>query len=283
MSFKINIKLSGVGETFQVEVNPEDTVEKIIEKCCEARNDLEKDRVTLVFKGRILKPDQTAEALKLAEDMTIHLVRKPAPKGSKPAATSGTATSGATSGSAPTSSAGNTGTSGNTGTGGSSTASNPFANLGGLGGMGGGLPNLASGGGLSGMGGMNMDPNTISQMMSNPMYQQMMDQMLQNPDFMNQMIENNPQLRAMADANPQVREMLQNPELMRSMMTPEAMQASMNLMNNANPNSMSGTMSGAPGSMAAPGGGSSSSGATGTSGTGSGATGAAGTTGTGKY
>ena len=46
--------------------------------------------------------------------------------------------------------------------------------MGGMGGMGGIPPNLASGGGPSGLGGLNMDPNMISSMMSNPMVQSMM-------------------------------------------------------------------------------------------------------------
>jgi ubiquilin len=268
MSFKINIKLSGVGETFQVEITQEDTVEAIIAKCVEAREDLEAERVTLVFKGRILKTDQTAESLKLVDDVTIHLVRKPAPKGSKPATSSGAASTPAF-GASP--SAPSTGT-GATGSAGASTAPNPFANMGGLGA---GLPGMSAGGGASGMGGMNMDPNTINSMMGNPMFQNMMDQMMQNPDFMSSMIDNNPTLRQMADTNPQVRDLLSNPDMLRSMMTPEAIQTSMNLMNNANANSATGTLSGAPGSMAMPGGSSSAGAATGTGAAGSSATGAA--------
>jgi len=292
MSFKINIKLSGVGETFPVEITLEDTIEDIISKCCEAKTELDKDRVTLVFKGKILKPEQTAESLKLAEDMTIHLVRKPAPKGTKPSkpdATGAATTSAPASSSAPSSTP-------TTGSASSSTAPNPYAGLGG-----GSIPGLFSGGGLSGLGGLNMDANTITSMMNNPLFQQMMDNMMSNPEMMNAMIDNNPSLRAMADQNPAIRDMLQNPDLMRSMMTPEAIQASMNLMNNANANSMFGTMSGAPGSMPAPGGASSSSttgattssagvatgsaGTTSTTGVGasSGATGATGTGSSGKY
>ena len=227
-----------------------------------------------MFKGRILKPDQTAESLKLEEGLTIHLVRKPAPKTSKPAATSGQVPSAA---STPSSNIGEAASGAST-----TTPPNPFA---GLGGMGGSLPGMSSGGGLSGMGGMNIDPNTIQSMMGNPMFSSMMDQMLSNPEMMNSMIENNPSLRAMAEQNPQVRDMLQNPEMMRSMMTPEALQASMNLMNNANSNSMFGTMSGADGSMPAPGGasgsstGAASTGAAATGSSTSGATGVAGATG----
>lgn len=274
MSFEVTIKLSGVGESFTIEATLENSVEEIIEKCCAAKSDLEKERVTLVHKGRILKPEQKADELKLDKDSTIHLVRKPAPKGkakpaeAKPATT--TAPSPATSTSTTIPGAGTT-TGATSGTSASSAASNPFAALGSgfnpFGGSGSGFPSMAAGGGLSGMGGLNVDPNLMSSMMSNPMFRQMMDQMISNPDLMNSMIENNPSLRAMVDSNPQMREMLTNPDLMRMAMSPEAIQMSMNLMNNANSNSMFGTMSGAPGSMPAPGGSGSSGTSSGTTAT----------------
>jgi len=47
------------------------------------------------------------------------------------------------------------------------------------------------------------------------------------------MIENNPMMRQMADSNPMIRDMLSNPDTLRSMLTPEAIQASLNLMQNA--------------------------------------------------
>ena len=55
----------------------------------------------------------------------------------------------------------------------------------------GGMPGMAAGGGPSGLGGMNMDPNMMSSMMSNPMVQQM----LSSPEFMENMINNNPMLQ----------------------------------------------------------------------------------------
>ena len=50
---------------------------------------------------------------------------------------------------------------------------------------------MASGGGPTGMGGLGaMDPNQVNAMLNNPMVQQM----LQNPEFMRQMIQSNPML-----------------------------------------------------------------------------------------
>jgi len=40
--------------------------------------------LTLVYKGRILKDEQTAEEIKLSDAQTIHLVNKPAQKKADP-------------------------------------------------------------------------------------------------------------------------------------------------------------------------------------------------------
>ena len=80
MSFSVNVKMSGAGETFSVEVSNETTVGEMKEKCTTVKTDLEVPRITLVYKGRILKDEQTVEEIKLVEGQTIHLVNKPAKK-----------------------------------------------------------------------------------------------------------------------------------------------------------------------------------------------------------
>jgi ubiquilin len=51
---------------------------------------------------------------------------------------------------------------------------------------------MAAGGGMSGMQGLGgMDPNTINQMMNNPMVQSM----LTNPAMLDQIVNSNPMLR----------------------------------------------------------------------------------------
>merc|ERR1719510_28174 len=50
------------------------------------------------------------------------------------------------------------------------------------------------------------------------MVQNMMNQMMQNPDMMTAMFENNPQLRRLLDQNPQLRHVLQDPETMQQAM-----------------------------------------------------------------
>lgn len=181
MSFTINVKMSGAGETFSIEVQPTSTIKEMKGLCVAAKSDLEADRITLVFKGRILKDDQTCEDVKLAEGQTMHLVNKPSKKATpKPAstATPAAATTAPAAGAAGAA-AGAAGAAG----------ANPFAAMGGMGGMA-GMPGM--GAGMGGMGGM--DPSQLGSMMQNPMVQQMMQNMMSNPDTLNQMIEGNPML-----------------------------------------------------------------------------------------
>lgn len=51
------------------------------------------------------------------------------------------------------------------------------------------------------------------QMLENPMMQQMMNQMMSNPEAVRGMMESNPMMRQMRDSNPQVAAMMDNPEM----------------------------------------------------------------------
>merc|ERR1719326_1179460 len=86
-----------------------------------------------------------------------------------------------------------------------------------MGGMGGGNP----------MGGM--DPQQIGQMLQNPMVQQMMQNITQNPAMLQQMIQSNPMLQQMTQNNPMMAQMMSNPEslqaAMQMMQNPQMMQA----------------------------------------------------------
>ena len=126
-------------------------------KCTEVKTELEVERLTLVYKGRILKDEQTAAEIKLADGQTVHLVNKPNPAKPAPSASAPQATA-SSSPSAPSGAA-------------AGPAFNPFGGMGGFG----GFPSMMSGGGASGMGGLNLDPNAISSMMQNPMFRGMMD------------------------------------------------------------------------------------------------------------
>lgn len=103
---------------------------------------------------------------------------------------------------------------GGMGAGGGST--NPFASLmGGIPGAGGaGAANNPWANPMLGPNGQNLE--STLQMLENPMMQQMMQQMMSNPDNMRQMMQSNPMLQQMAQTNPQAAAMFENPEMVRS-------------------------------------------------------------------
>ena len=73
-----------------------------------------------------------------------------------------------------------------------------------------------------GMGGVN--PSQLRQMMSNPQYQQTMNAVLNNPILLNQIL-NSPEIRPLLESNPQLREMLQNPQTRQLLLNPQLLQS----------------------------------------------------------
>lgn len=69
----------------------------------------------------------------------------------------------------------------------------------------------------------------MMQMLENPAMQQMMQQLLADPNLMRTMVESNPQLRTLMQSQPQLAAMLQNPELLRTMLNPEVLRATRQL------------------------------------------------------
>ena len=61
---------------------------------------------------------------------------------------------------------------------------------------------------------MRRNPEAMRQMMANPMVQQMMQQMAENPSSMLSAIEQNPQMQQLFDQNPELRDALQDPEML---------------------------------------------------------------------
>eukprot|EP00955_Chlamydomonas_euryale_P016923 180525-Chlamydomonas_euryale.AAC.7 len=119
---------------------------------------------------------------------------------------------------------------------------NPWAGPGSEGGVGGGgtggtrndVPAGLGGSGLAGlMQGQRPNPEQIGQMMQNPMVQNMMRSMFNNPQVMQQMMEMDPNMRNMMQSNPQMREMMtgmfSNPQFMEQMLNPGNVQAIMQL------------------------------------------------------
>lgn len=101
-----------------------------------------------------------------------------------------------------------------------------FGGLGGTAGPHGGMPDLAAM-----QEHMRRNPEAMRQMMANPIVQQMMQQMAENPSSMLGAIEQNPQMQQLFDQNPELRDALQDPELLRRSMRaaadPEYMRAMM--------------------------------------------------------
>lgn len=85
-------------------------------------------------------------------------------------------------------------------------------------------------GGLGGMGGGALNPEMMTQILQNPLFQPALEQIASNPDtFLSQMEQMNPQMSQMLNANPQVRQMMQNPEFLRAAMNPQNLQAMMQM------------------------------------------------------
>ncbi|XP_010645930.1 ubiquitin domain-containing protein DSK2b isoform X1 [Vitis vinifera] len=228
----VNIRCSN-GSKFSVRTCLESTVGAF--KALLAQNcDVPSDQQRLIYKGRILKDDQTLESYGLQADHTVHMVRGFAPAASTPA-TGGTAsaTTAATAGSPLPPGSGvrqgaSSDESGGIGAAGMRSPLFPGLGLGSLGGTG------ASG--LFGAGfpefeqvqqQLTQNPNMMREIMNMPAIQNLMN----NPDLMRSLIMNNPQMREIIDRNPELAHILndtgilrqtleaaRNPELMREMM-----------------------------------------------------------------
>lgn len=220
---KVNVRCSN-GSKFSVEVDLESTVESFKGVLSE-KSEIPANQQRLIYKGRILKDDQTLKSYGLEADHTVHLVR-----GFAPAAAGNTA--GATNTGSPTATQTNTravGTNEGDPLGGSGFGASLFPGLGGINGLGGS-------GGLFGAGlpefeqvqqQLTRNPNIMREIMNMPVVQNLMN----NPEVMRNLIMNNPQMREIIDRNPELAHVLndpstlrqtleaaRNPELMREMM-----------------------------------------------------------------
>lgn len=101
---------------------------------------------------------------------------------------------------------------------------NPFPNPFGFGGMGGMPPSAAM-----------PSAAQMTSMMGNPMFQQMMNQVAQNPHMMEQAMQSNPMFQQMLASNPQMAQMMRNPGFLQQSMNmmrqnPQLMQQAMQQM-----------------------------------------------------
>ncbi|KAJ8550150.1 hypothetical protein K7X08_033857 [Anisodus acutangulus] len=209
----INVRCSN-GSKFSVQVSLDSTVGSF-KSILSQPSDIPAEQQRLIYKGRILKDDQTLKSYGLEADHTVHLVRGFA------AAASVSATNAVNPNAnqdAPRDAVPNVGA--------------PFAGAGGapL------FPGLGSGGGPFGAGlpdfervqqQLTQNPNMMRDMMNMPLVQNLMN----NPEIICNLIMNNPQLREIMDRNPELAHVLndpttlrqtmeaaRNPELMREMM-----------------------------------------------------------------
>ncbi|KAH0973788.1 hypothetical protein GBA52_025944 [Prunus armeniaca] len=216
----VNVRCSN-GSKFTVQINLESTVgsfkEVLSSKC-----DIPADQQRLIYKGRILKDDQTVQSYGLEADHTVHLVRGFAPPASaNPAGATNAGAANSTQARGIGSNDGGT-------LGGSGFGASPFPGLGlnGMGGTGGlfgaGLPDFEQ---VQQQ--LTQSPSVMRDIMNTPAVQNLMN----NPDIMRNLIMNNPQMREIIDRNPELAHVLndpgtlrqtleaaRNPELMREMM-----------------------------------------------------------------
>nr|XP_043632195.1 ubiquitin domain-containing protein DSK2b-like isoform X2 [Erigeron canadensis] len=205
----VNIRCSN-GNKFTVQVTLDSSVENF--KSVLAQNcDIPAPQQRLIYKGRILKDDQTLTSYGLEADHTVHLVRGFVPATATPAAG---APIGANTTTPPV--AGQV--DGGTTVGGTGLGASPFSGLG-LGGLGG----LGGNGGVFGAGlpelqqmqqQLTQNPNMMRDIMDMPLVQNL----LNNPDVMRNMMMNNPQMRDVIERNPELGHMLNDPAILRQTM-----------------------------------------------------------------
>ncbi|CAI9275771.1 unnamed protein product [Lactuca saligna] len=215
----LNIRCSN-GNKFSVRASLGSTVvdfKDLLAQNC----DVPANQQRLIYKGRILKDDQTLDSYGLQADHTIHMVRgsAPAPADAPPAIGNPNTPSLGSQGGVPNEGLGLGGP-------GSGAPLFPGLGFGGLGGsgapFGSGLPEFEQ---VQQQ--LTQNPNMMRDMMNMPAVQNI----LNNPEIMRGMIMSNPQMREIIDRNPELAHILndpailrqtleaaRNPELMREMM-----------------------------------------------------------------
>jgi ubiquilin len=221
---ELKIKMTSNAKIYNVKITKSDTILKLKEEV-EKETQIPPESQNLVYKGRILVNEKLISDYNIENDHTIILVKKASQTKSEAKPNTATTTNTANTSTATSNTTNTNNTSSNT-----NNNANPFGGMG----MGGQMPDLASllgnidpneindmmqnMGGLGGLGGMGdlgamgVNPQMIGQILSNPLYMQMMNNMLQNPQMI-QMALNSPQFRQIAQNNPNMQALLNNPEL----------------------------------------------------------------------
>ena len=244
---QVKIKMTSNAQVYTVKILKSDTILTLKEKC-QKETEVPPESQNLVYKGRILANEKLVSDYKIENDHTIILVKKHSPSQpsteSKPTSSNTTANTSNNNANAnnTNNNANNNNTNNNNNNNNNSNwNNNPFMGMGG-----GQMPDLSQLGDLMGnidpnelnsmmqnfgmgnLGNMGMNPQMMNQIFSNPMYMQMMQNMLQNPEMI-QMALNSPQMRQMAQNNPMMQQMLNNPQLLQQMLNPQTLQMMSNL------------------------------------------------------
>lgn len=224
MSDTISITIKSSGDTkYEVTVSPTITVLELKNEIAD-KSSVPADRQRLIYSGKVLKDTETVASYKVQTGHTVHLVKSAGPKTNNTDNRGAAASTDATRNESE-SSGNNSGVPSNIAAGQGSF--NPLADL--TGARYAGYTQLPSASMFGPDGGMNSgmpDPEQMSEMMSNPMFQESMNAMLSNPQMLDYMINQSPQLRAMG---PQAREMLQSPLFRQMMSNPEMMRSMMQM------------------------------------------------------
>ncbi|TFY74613.1 hypothetical protein EWM64_g9398, partial [Hericium alpestre] len=203
---EIQINVKGPSELkLQITISTDKTVRELKQAVAE-KSDVEADRQRLIYSGRVLKDDDQLSVYKIQSSHTIHMV--------KGAARSAASTSSAQPAAAQPLPSMQTG----------QNVHDPLTQL-----------NSHMGYGL--MAGLNPfqemglnpnDPNMMQNMMNSPEFLQQMTSVMSNPAVLDQILASNPQLAAMG---PQVREVLQSERFRQIMSNPEALRGMLQMSN----------------------------------------------------
>lgn len=212
-----NIRSAG-DKKYEISAEPSLTVGEF-KKLVEQEANIPHNEQRLIYSGRVLKDTETLASYKVQDGHSIHLV-KSVKKASTSSAT-GTSSSSSTTGNAdaiPNNIAAGI------------NANDPLAGLTGAryAGYGLNLPSADMFGPDGGLGGMPNPPNEeqMSEMMQSPMFQEMMNNFLDNPQMLDTVISQNPMLRSMG---PQARELFQSPMFRQMMSDPNSMRQMMEM------------------------------------------------------
>ena len=212
----INIQIkSSTDKPFTLTIEPTSTILQV-KQLITAKLNVQVQDQRLIYSGKVLKDTDTVEAVKLVEGITIHLVRSIKRDVASPSATSTPASTPTAAAATPTIPA----------------AAQPFSQQ----------PNQP----------FNMfSPQQqasqlpdLSAMQNNPMFNQMMSQMLQDPNMMQQMMN-----QSGTSLNPRMMEMMNSPQFRAAMSNPQVIQSIMSLAQSG----MGGDLGGMMGGMGAPG------------------------------